>query len=204
MRLAWAVAVLASDSGLDSRSVSSRRAVAPETSRFQVRSQYPAHGRFIGRGLLFGKTERERQPVLLRIVEVPGFEQSRTRQRQAVQSRNAEEKTEAMAVPAHHGLNRKIELRLPRHLHFVLQGLACSLELVLDLRRRPLLVRFVVLRRNFLVGSDAPPGPRHVRADVRHSDVPVAAGACVAPHVAASVGAAERGDHQQQAEQTHR
>src|ERR1700691_114251 len=74
MRLARTVAILASHAGLDARSVSSRRAVAAEAPHFQIRRQYAAQSRFIIGGLLIGKTERKRQMVALRKVEVPGFE----------------------------------------------------------------------------------------------------------------------------------
>src|SRR5580700_8938358 len=123
MRLAGAVAVLASHAGLDTRSISPRRAVAAQASLFQIRSQYPAQGRFIIRGLLFGKTQRERQPVLLRVVKVPGFHQTRGRQRQTFESWNAEQKTDPMAVPTDHGFYRIIDSRLPWHLHSVFQFL---------------------------------------------------------------------------------
>src|ERR1700676_2348481 len=114
------MAALAIYAAVDARSARSRRAGTGKAFPFQIRSEYPAQGRFIRRGLLFGKTELERQPVLLRIVEVPGFHQSRTRQRQAVQSFNPDQKTDPMAFAADRGFHRKIERRLPWHLHSIL------------------------------------------------------------------------------------
>src|ERR1700735_5848162 len=127
MRLAWAVAVLASYAGLDARAVSSRRAMAGEASLFQIRSQHPAQGRFISRGLVFGKSERERKMVPLRIVKIPGFEQARMRQRPAFESRNAEQKTDPVALAADHAFHGKIESWLSWHLHSILQVPADSL-----------------------------------------------------------------------------
>src|SRR5205807_3079474 len=102
------MAALTSYAALDLSSEDSRRAVTGEASLFQIRSHYPAQGRLISRGFLFGKTEFERQPVLLRIVKVPGFDQSRTRQRQAFESSNPDQKTDAMAFAADRGFHWKI------------------------------------------------------------------------------------------------
>src|SRR6266850_2300756 len=130
MPLAWAVAVLAIDAAHDASSASSRRAVTGEASLFQQRSEYPAQGRLISRRFLFGKTELERQPVLLRIVKVPGFHQSRTRQRQTFQSVHPDQKTDPVPCAADRGFHRKIEQRLPWHLHSILHLPAgrCNIE----------------------------------------------------------------------------
>ena len=118
MFLAWAMAALTIYAARDASSVSSRRAVTGVASLFQIRSEYPAQGRFIRRGLLFGKTKLQRQPVLLRIVKVSGLHQSRTRQRQAVQSVIPDQKTDPVSFAADvRGFNRKIERRLSWHLH---------------------------------------------------------------------------------------
>src|SRR5690242_13480904 len=122
------MAALAIYSALNAGSESSRRAVTGEASLFQKRSEYPAQGRLISRGFLFGKTELERQPVLLRVVKVPGFHQSRTRQRQTFQSRYTDQKTDPVPFAADRGFHRKIERRLPRHLHSILHVPAGSGE----------------------------------------------------------------------------
>ncbi len=101
--------------------------------------------------------------VLQRRVEVPSFDQRRTRQRRAFQSRNAEQENNPMAFAAYRGFDRKIELRLPWHLHSKLQFLAGFLDRVIDRRRRSLRVRLGIPRRE-LPGSNALPGPRHVCA----------------------------------------
>src|ERR1700681_2435591 len=114
------MAALAIYAALDASSAISRRAVTSEASFFQKRREYTAHGRLISRGFLFRKTELECQPVLLRIVKVPGFHQSRTRQRQTFESGHPDQKTDPVPFAADRGFHRKIERRLPWHLHSIL------------------------------------------------------------------------------------
>src|SRR5438552_19192136 len=130
------MAALAIYASLDASSASSRCPVTGAASLFQKRSEYPAQGCLISRGFLFGKTELECQPVLLRIVKVPGFHQSRTRQRQTFQSVHPGQKTDPVSCTADRGLHRKIERRLPWHLHSILHIPAGSGERILDNRRR--------------------------------------------------------------------
>src|SRR5260370_11098302 len=132
------MAALAIYAALDASSESSGRAVTGEASLFQKRSEYPAQGRLISRGFLFGKTELECQPVLLRVVKVPRFHQSRTRQKQTFQSRHPGQKTDPVPFAADRGFHRKIERRLPWHLHSILHVPARSCERILDYTRRAL------------------------------------------------------------------
>src|SRR5580658_5621592 len=150
MRLARTVTILASDADLGSRSQGSRRGVASEASLLQTRSQDAAKGFFIIRGLLFGKPELEREPVLERRVDVPAFDQGRARQRQAVQRGNTEQKSDPVAFAADDALHRKFERRLPWHLDSILQFLAGSLDRVLDCGIRPLRMRLRIIRRQKL------------------------------------------------------
>jgi hypothetical protein len=67
--------------------------VAAEASFLEVWGQYASECRFISRRFPFGKPERHSEPVLTCRMKVPGFEQARNGERQAIDFRKAEEKT---------------------------------------------------------------------------------------------------------------
>ena len=190
------MAALAIYAARDAGSATSRCAVTLEAPLFQKRREHAAQGRLIIRGFLFGKTELERQLVLLRVVKIPGFDQRRTRQRQTVQRVEPDHKAEAMPFAADRGFHRKIKRRLPWHLHAILQVPTGSGERILDHRSRTLRIRLGIMRWELRSGS-ALPCPGHVRAGLDCRDLFVAPGAYVAAQITAFAGARERGDHQQ-------
>src|ERR1051326_3535085 len=193
---------LAIYAALDASSASSQCAVTGEASLFQQRSEYTAQSRLISRGFLFGKTELECQPVLLRIVKVPRFHQSRTRQRQTFQSGHPDQKTDPVPYAADSGFHRKLEQRLPWHLHSILHVPAGSGERILNHWSRAFCVYLGIIRRE-LLGGNTRPGLGHVRSGLHDRDIFVATGAYVAAQITAFAGARERADHQQLGDRAH-
>ena len=108
--------------------------------------------------------------------------------------------TISLAAPL--SAQKKIERRLPWHLHSILHVPAGSGERILDHRRRALRVCLGIIRRELRSGNSLP-GPGHLCAELRQRNICVAAGAYVAPQITAFAGARERGDHQHQRDRVY-
>ena len=132
MRLTWAVAILARDSGLNLGAQGSGRGVATQAAGFQTRGENAAKARFQAGGLVLRKTELQREALEEYGMNVAALHQRSAWQRRTFELRNAVEKRDAVASTADDSLNRIFQRGLPGHLHAILPFAGGSPHSVLD------------------------------------------------------------------------
>jgi hypothetical protein len=173
--------------------------MAGEASLFKVRGQYAPERGLKACGLFFGKAKREREAVLGGCVKIAGFNEARDRQRQAVQGVDAQQETDSVAIAADRGLDGKFLDWRAGHLHSILEFSGGFFERVLNIGLRAFGALLPVVWGKARGGSL--PGAGHVCAGLLDGNIAMAADACLAPYVAASISICQGGRYQEQQEQ---